>query len=65
MDLFGSDVSIPHDEKIALVVGIVTSGLGGWLVIRFLLSFLRRHGLEVFAWYRVILAAVVAYFLLF
>jgi undecaprenyl-diphosphatase len=39
--------------------------IGGWLVIRFLLNFLRKHGLEAFAWYRVILAGVVAAFLLF
>ena len=65
MDLFGSDIPLPHDERIALAVGIVTSGIGGWLVIRFLLSFLRKHSLEVFAWYRVILAGVVAYFLMF
>lgn len=63
MDLFGSGAPIPHDEKVALVVGILTSGIGGWLVIRFLLNFLRRHGLQTFAWYRVALAIVVAVFL--
>ena len=65
LDLLGSDVPMVHDEKVALIVGIVTSGICGWLVIRFLLSFLRRHSLEAFAWYRVILAGVVAAFLLF
>lgn len=65
MDLLGSDVPMAHDEKVALVVGILTSGIFGWLVIRFLLNFLRRHSLEAFAWYRVLLAAVVAYFILF
>jgi len=65
LDLLGSDVPMAHDEKVALVVGILTSGICGWLVIRFLLNFLRRHSLEAFAWYRVILAAVVAAFLLF
>ena len=65
IDLLGSDVPMVHDEKVALVVGILTSGIFGWLVIRFLLNFLRRHSLEAFAWYRVILAGVVAAFLLF
>jgi undecaprenyl-diphosphatase len=64
MDLFGSGTAIPHDEKIALIVGILTSGIGGWLVIRFLLNFLRQHSLNVFAWYRIALAGVVALFLL-
>jgi undecaprenyl-diphosphatase len=59
MDLFGSGVAIPHDEKVALIVGILTSGIGGWLVIRFLLSFLRKHSLNVFAWYRIAMAVVV------
>jgi len=65
IDLFTSGVPIPHDEKVALVVGIVTSGIGGWLVIRFLLNFLRSHSLNAFAWYRIALAIVVAVFLVF
>ena len=47
------------------VVGVLTSGIGGWLVIRFLLNFLRGHGLGVFAWYRIALAIAVATFLVF
>jgi undecaprenyl-diphosphatase len=65
IDLFGSGTPIPHDEKVALVVGILTSCIGGWLVIRFLLNFLRKHGLQVFAWYRIALAIAVAAVLLF
>jgi undecaprenyl-diphosphatase len=65
IDLFGSGTPIPHDEKVALVVGILTSGIGGWLVIRFLMNFLRRHSLNVFAWYRIALAILVAAILLF
>jgi undecaprenyl-diphosphatase len=65
IDLFNSGVPIPHDERVALIVGVLTSGIGGWLVIRFLLNFLRRHGLQVFAWYRIVLAIAVAAFLLF
>jgi undecaprenyl-diphosphatase len=65
VDLFTSGVPIPHDEKVALVVGILTSGIGGWLVIRFLLNFLRSHSLNVFAWYRIALAIVVAVLLVF
>jgi undecaprenyl-diphosphatase len=65
LDLLGSGTPIPHDEKVALVVGILTSGIGGWLVIRFLLSFLRKHGLQVFAWYRIALALIVLAVLVF
>jgi undecaprenyl-diphosphatase len=36
-----------------LVIGIVVSGLVGWLVIRFLMRFLGKHGLAPFIWYRI------------
>jgi len=52
-------------EVSAMVVGVVSSAVAGWLVIRFLLGFLQRHGLGVFAWYRFALAAVVAAYLIF
>jgi len=50
---------ISPDERTALIVGIVTSGLAGWLVIRFLISYLRNNSLKGFAYYRIALAAVV------
>ncbi|HET6347772.1 MAG TPA: undecaprenyl-diphosphate phosphatase [Candidatus Krumholzibacteria bacterium] len=65
LELSESNLPIPHDEKVALIVGVLTSAVGGWMVIRFLLGFLRRHGLQVFAWYRIALALAVAAFLLF
>jgi len=65
LDLANSGVPISSDEKTALIVGMLTAFIGGWLVIRFLLDFLRRHGLQVFAWYRIVVAAIVLAFLLF
>jgi undecaprenyl-diphosphatase len=65
LDLFGSDMPLPHDEKIALVVGVLTSAIAGWLVIRFLMRFLRFHSLAPFAWYRIALALVVFAILVF
>ena len=59
IDLFGSGVPITPDEQTALLVGIFASGVGGWLVIRFLLNFLRGHSLDLFAYYRIALAIVV------
>ena len=41
-------------------LGIASSAAVGYLAIRFLLGFLRHHGLTVFACYRFALAAVVA-----
>jgi undecaprenyl-diphosphatase len=65
LDLLGSGEPITPTERTALIVGILTSGITGWLVIRFLLRFLRRHGMQAFAYYRIALAAVVAAFMLF
>lgn len=65
IDLFGSGVPLSPDERTALIVGVLASGIGGWLVIRFLLNFLRGHSLDVFAYYRIALAIVVLVVLVF
>jgi undecaprenyl-diphosphatase len=51
-------------EAAMFVVGSVSSGVVGYLAIRFLLGFLANHSLRVFAYYRFALAAVVAVVLL-
>jgi undecaprenyl-diphosphatase len=65
LDLFGSGEPITSVEIVALVVGVLTSAIAGWFVIRFLLNFLRSRGLQVFAYYRIVLAMVVLAFLVF
>ncbi len=57
LDLVGEPVS--SSQWVVLAVGVATSAIAGWLVIRFLLDFLRKHGLDVFAYYRIALAIVV------
>ncbi len=42
-----------------LAGGIIASAVTGFLAIKFLLSFLRKHSVGVFAWYRFSLAAVI------
>jgi undecaprenyl-diphosphatase len=51
-------------EAAMFLVGSVSSGVVGYLAIRFLLGFLANHSLRVFAYYRFALAAVVAVVLL-
>ena len=51
-------------EYLVLLAGIVSSAVAGWFVIRFLLRFLQNHRLDVFAYYRFVLAAVVLVWLL-
>ena len=57
LDLLSAPVS--SDQWTVLVVGVATSAIAGWLVIRFLLDFLRKRGLDVFAYYRIALAIVI------
>lgn len=46
-------------EALIFAIGIVTSAMVGYLAIKFLMSFLTRYSLRVFAYYRFALAAVV------
>lgn len=47
-----------------LAIGLVTSGVVGYLTIRFFLRYVASHSLAVFAYYRFALAAVTALWLL-
>jgi undecaprenyl-diphosphatase len=61
-DLFGKGVDA-HGALLFLA-GSVSSGVVGYLAIRFLLGYLADHSLRVFAYYRFALAAVVVVLLL-
>ncbi len=52
-------VEFTSNDAGILVVGFLSSAVVGWLAIKFLLSYLSRHRLDVFAYYRFLLAAVV------
>jgi undecaprenyl-diphosphatase len=45
-------------------VGVVTSGIVGYLSVRFLIGYLANHSLAVFAWYRLAVAAIVLWLLI-
>jgi undecaprenyl-diphosphatase len=50
---------LPPGEGAIFAVGIVSSGLVGYLAVRLFVRYLTRHPLSVFAWYRLALAASV------
>jgi undecaprenyl-diphosphatase len=52
-------LTITTELYLIFVAGIVTSGIVGYLAVRFLLRFLVTNRLDVFAYYRLALAAVV------
>lgn len=62
LDVTGS--SLTPGQLLSLGIGVVTSGICGYLVIRFLLRFLRSHPLNVFAYYRFGLSALLLLWLI-
>lgn len=46
-------------EWMILIIGMVSAFLVSVFVIKFLLSYIRKHDFKVFGWYRIILGAVV------
>ena len=44
-------------------IGLITSGLVGYAVVKYLLRFLTTHRLDVFVWYRLALAAAIGVWL--
>jgi len=47
------------DERLVFAVGIVAAGISGYLCIRFLLAYLRRHSLMPFVIYRIVAGGAV------
>lgn len=47
------------DDKMIFIVGIITAFLSGLIAIRFMLKFLGKHSLAVFAYYRIALSIIV------
>lgn len=56
--------SIVPGDWIALVIGCVVSFIVAWLVVKSFLNYLKTKKMEVFAWYRIGLAAVLLILLL-
>lgn len=53
-------------EVAVLLVGMVVAFVVSMVVIKFLMSYIKRHDFKVFGWYRIVLGTIVlAYFLIF
>jgi len=51
-------------DHFALLIGVVVAFLAAVISVKWMVSYLSRHGLEIFGYYRVLLAAVAMVFLL-
>jgi undecaprenyl-diphosphatase len=54
-----ADVGMTAHQRDLFVVGLVSSAIVGYLAVKYFLRYLVHHRLDVFAWYRLALAAVV------
>jgi undecaprenyl-diphosphatase len=50
-------MTLSRDVLVLFAVGIAVSAVVGYVTIKYFLRFLARHRLDVFAWYRIALAA--------
>ncbi|MBI4093123.1 MAG: undecaprenyl-diphosphatase UppP [Candidatus Kerfeldbacteria bacterium] len=55
---------IPSAELAAMLIGVLTAAVVGYLVVHWLLRFLANHRLDLFAYYRFLIAAIAAFLLL-
>jgi undecaprenyl-diphosphatase len=54
---------LPGEARV-FVIGILTSGIVGYLTVKYLMRYLNAHRLDGFAWYRLALAAAVVVWLI-
>lgn len=55
----GGVMQSARDQQSIFIVGIITALLSGLFAIKFMLSYLGKHGLHIFAYYRIAFALVV------
>ena len=51
-------------EASILILGMVVAFIVSILVIKFLMSYIKKHDFQVFGWYRIILGALVLLYFL-
>ena len=59
LELLDFGFNLTGNEIIILLVGMISAFLVSIFVIKFLLSYIRRHDFKVFGWYRIVLGIVV------
>lgn len=63
--IFKFGLSFTGAEMLVLAIGMVVAFLVSLLVIKLLMSYIKKHDFKVFGWYRIVLGAIIiAYFLL-
>ena len=63
LKLFKNGFSFDAQQWLTLTVGFVTAFIVAYIVIKFLMDFIRRHDFSVFGYYRIVLGIVVLFLL--
>ena len=58
-------LSFNSTEVIVLFVGMVVAFVVSILVIKFLMSYIKRHDFKLFGWYRIVLGIIVLVYFFF
>lgn len=61
--LLGGELTFAGGEGSVLLVGMLSAFISGLFAIKFLLAYLSKHSLAVFAWYRIALGVAVLLFI--
>jgi undecaprenyl-diphosphatase len=59
LELLDFGFNLTGSEVVILLVGMISAFLVSIFVIKFLLSYIRKHDFKVFGWYRIVLGIVV------
>lgn len=58
--LFGGSALMHHQYgTMALVIGVLGAAISAALAVKWLVSYLQKHGLSIFGWYRIVLSVVI------
>ena len=56
LDLYQTNFVFSSSQLILLIIGFLTAGLTAFYSAKWLISYLQKHSLEIFAYYRIVLA---------
>jgi undecaprenyl-diphosphatase len=60
LDMAKNMGALSHDDMLAIAIGFVMAFLSAIVLVRVVLRFVANHTYRVFAWYRIVLAVIVA-----
>ena len=64
-DTWKNAAALTQQDTMAIVVGFVTAFFSALIVVKVVLAFISKHTYRVFAWYRIVLGAIVGLILLY